>query len=226
MKGKSMNAQPPPEMPKSNALKFTADPAKTRDEVQAQIATMPIMPVALVITEYSRPKFGELSLTDVVGELKAKTQAVHSGDLREAESILIAQATALNTLFAELARRAALNLGEHIGAAETYLKLALRAQSQCRATLESLAGIKNPPVIFAKQANIAHGPQQVNNGVASEPTRVEKNVNPPNELLGNDHGKRLDTGTASTASIGDPFMATVGTLDRATHGARKGSGKP
>lgn len=34
-----------------------------------------------------------------------------------------------------------------------------KAQSQCRATLETLAAIKNPPVIYAKQANISNGPQ-------------------------------------------------------------------
>ena len=120
-----------------------------------------------------------------------------------------------------------LNLGEYIGAAETYLKLALRAQSQCRATLETLATIKNPPTVaFVKQANIAHGPQQVNNGVASEPARGEETANPPTELLEHDDGKQwLDTGTASTASAGDPVMATVGAIDRPAHQARKGPGK-
>lgn len=37
---------------------------------------------------------------------------------------------------------------------------------KCRATIETLAEIKNPrAVAFVTQANIAHGPQQVNNGV-------------------------------------------------------------
>jgi hypothetical protein len=50
-----------------------------------------------------------------------------------------------------------------MGACETYLRLALKAQSQCRATLETLAAIRNPqPVAFVRQANIAHGPQQLN----------------------------------------------------------------
>jgi hypothetical protein len=36
----------------------------------------------------------------------------------------------------------------------TYLRLGLKAQSQCRATLETLAAIKNPrPVAFVQQAN-------------------------------------------------------------------------
>ena len=39
--------------------------------------------------------------------------------------------------------------------------------------------MKNPPVVFARQANIANGPQQVNNGVSQtgdSPAR-ERNIN-------------------------------------------------
>jgi hypothetical protein len=35
------------------------------------------------------------------------------------------------------------------------MRLALRAQGQCRATLETLAVMKSPPTVFARQANIA-----------------------------------------------------------------------
>lgn len=50
-------------------------------------------------------------------------------------------------------------MGEYLNATDTYLRLALKAQAQCRATLQTLAEIKNPrPVAFVKQANIAHGP--------------------------------------------------------------------
>ncbi|MDN8616544.1 hypothetical protein [Variovorax ginsengisoli] len=52
-------------------------------------------------------------------------------------------------------------MGEHIGAMETYARLAMKAQCQCRTTAE----MKNPPVVFARQANISNGPQQLNNGV-------------------------------------------------------------
>lgn len=84
------------------------------------------------------------------------------------KATLTAQAAAFDAIFTELARRGALNLGEYLSASETYLRLALKAQSQCRATLETLAEIKNPhPVAFVQQANIAHGPQQVNNGAES-----------------------------------------------------------
>ena len=47
---------------------------------------------------------------------------------------------------------------------EGMMKLALRTQSQSRATIETLSNVKNPrQFITAKQANIAEV-QQVNNG--------------------------------------------------------------
>jgi hypothetical protein len=74
--------------------------------------------------------------------------------------MLTAQAHSLDAIFNKLAQRAALNMGEYMQACETYLKLALRAQSQCRATWETLSTIKNPPVMgYVKQANIAQGHQ-------------------------------------------------------------------
>jgi len=51
--------------------------------------------------------------------------------------------------------------------------MALKAQGQCRTTLETLAAIKNPPVLFAKRANIAHGPQHVNNGTPLTAARYD-----------------------------------------------------
>ena len=65
----------------------------------------------------------------------------------------------------DLARRATAQ--EYLKTWEAYLRMAMKAQNQCRMTLETLAMIKNPPTVFAKQANINHGgQQQVNNGAA------------------------------------------------------------
>ncbi|MEZ5585209.1 MAG: hypothetical protein R3F37_22875 [Candidatus Competibacteraceae bacterium] len=53
---------------------------------------------------------------------------------------------------------------------EMHLRLALRAQAQSTRTLEVLANLKNLPVVIAKQANIAQGHQQVNNGSSRRTT--------------------------------------------------------
>ncbi len=80
-------------------------------------------------------------------------------DLGRAESMLLVQAHTLDAIFNNLARRA-IN-AEYMPSLESYLKLGLKAQGQCRATLDTLAKMKNPsPVNFVAQANIAHGHQQ------------------------------------------------------------------
>jgi hypothetical protein len=80
-------------------------------------------------------------------------------------------------------------------------------------------------VIFAKQANIAHGPQQVNNNSAAI-ARAEEIEKPQTGLLEHDHGQRLDTGTAAAASGSNPPMETVAEVHRAAHASRKGQRKP
>jgi hypothetical protein len=101
------------------------------------------------------------------------------------------------------------------------MRLALKAQRQCRATIETLVMAKNPaPVTFVKQANVAHGPQQVNNGPPAEASRARESENRPNELLEHTHGERLDSGTPKAASGADSALATVGEVHRATNSGR------
>ena len=136
-----------------------------------------------VTTQAFSKAFGETDLQSLVNELGKQCKRVRDGDLARAESLLMTQAHTLDAIFNELARRAALNMGEYINAMDRYLRLALKAQSQCRATLETLATIKNPPVIYAKQANIANGPQQVNNGTAAC-SRRRGNINRAKQTFG------------------------------------------
>ena len=114
--------------------------------------------------------YGEPDIQALIQDLSDRVDRVHSGDLKPLEAMLYGQAQALQAIFTNLSRRSAMNAGEYINASETYMKLALRAQSQCRATLETLAIVKNP-MPYIKQANIANGPQQVNNGTAAPRTR-------------------------------------------------------
>ncbi len=55
-------------------------------------------------------------------------------------------------------------VGRNPETVERYMKLALKAQSQCRSTLQAISKIKNPMIVgYVRQANVAYGPQQVNN---------------------------------------------------------------
>ena len=169
---------------------------------------------------FSGGTFGvALDIGEVVSVMREKAEKVQSGDLSDVEATLASQAATLNIIFNELARRAALNMGQHLPATETYLRHALKAQAQCRSTLETLAEIKNPrPVAFVKQANIAHGPQQINNGVKGAAGAVPAHGNNPiqsNELTGADHELLEDTRASQAQSRVDQAVETVGAIHRA-----------
>jgi hypothetical protein len=198
------------------AARRPALPAPRTDADRGRMAMRPSINAASVIEAYQGNVMGKdadmntmiLSLRDTFGEVTA-------GDLSTMEAMLISQATALQTIFTSLARRAALNMGEHMGAVDTYLRLALKAQSQSRATISALVDLKYPrQATFVKQANIAHGPQQVNNGVASPMAvcRAKENEFEQIKLLEANHGQPggwLDTGAAATPAGGDPAVEAV-----------------
>lgn len=82
---------------------------------------------------------------------------------------------------------------------------------------ETLFEMKNPrPVAFVKQANIANGPQQVNNGVpsAEPPSHAGLQTNQSNELFGLNHEQRLDTRTVGAVGGVHSRLETVGAVNR------------
>lgn len=197
---------------------------ETESQSLARVSTLPSVLAATAINRFTNVGAGIL-LEDLVSELGKQVEAVQGGNLARAESLLVSQAHTLDAIFNSLASRAALNMGEYMNAAETYLRLALKAQSQCRTTLETLATIKNPTApTFVRQANIAHGPQQVNNG-EGELTKASpacarahgKSGCEPNELstvegITHEEGQRLDFGASAAAGRADQAMATVETI--------------
>ncbi len=172
----------------------------------AATAIRPSMNAAAVITEYGKP-FGELGVMELAAVLTEHTKQVSNGDMSRPEAMLMTQAEALQTIFMNFSRRA-LNQ-DYQQNLESFFRMALKAQNQCRMTLETLATIKNPPVVFAKQANFANN-QQVNNGNA----HARENKNQSNELLEAKPYEPMDTGATSQASRTDPAMATVETIHR------------
>ena len=166
----------------------------------ANLMISPEMASFRVITNRERQELMEqLDTPALIDALRAQTKAVQKGDFRAAEAMLMNQATALQSLFVKLTETGLqANL---LRQQETALRLALKAQSQCRATLETLANIKNPPVVYAKQANVTTGPQQINNGPQAAPTGTQEKVFEENKLkeLSDEKQQWLDTGAPSAA---------------------------
>ena len=165
----------------------------------------------------------QLDTPAMIRLLKDRGTAINQGDMSHAEQMLSAQATALQTLFLRLAERAMEQ--SQMPNIEAFMRLALRAQSQCRATLETLATIKNPPVIYAKQINQTTGPQQINNGTAA-PSRKREIKTEPSKLSEGKHELLQDTRTSGTTGRGNPALETLGTLDGAEVGRGQGDREP
>jgi hypothetical protein len=201
--------------------------AKDEEEARRLIASTiarPSVNAASVVKEYNR-NIGLLEMGALVQELSAQCSAVNDGDMKRAEAMLIAQAHALQSIFTNLAWRA--SRAEYMSTFQPYLSLALKAQSQCRATLQTLGELKYPKeTAFIRQQNVAVN-QQVNNASdthACAPAREkspaqEKFSNSTNELLENHH-ERLDIAAPATAGGADPTLETVGAVERAENGKR------
>lgn len=74
--------------------------------------------------------------------LRETIKEVNGGDLTRLEAMLVSQATALQTMFTNLARRAANQ--QQLKQFETFMALALKAQAQSRATVSALVDLKYP----------------------------------------------------------------------------------
>ena len=128
-------------------------------------------------------------------EIKQSVTHVNDGNLNGLEAMLVGQSKALQMMFMSLARRA--DASTQLKQYQTFMNLALKAQSQSRSTIEAVVALKYPrQVIVAKQANISSGAQQVNNGVmpsapqqptppiqSSDSPSPGKNQTEQNELL-------------------------------------------
>ena len=201
--------QPPP----CKNIPLVCQEGESKHPRHSELMASPEMAALRVIRAVEGDKgFGsDLDLPSLIDRLRTQASAVNAGEMNQVEAMLMNQATALQSLFARLVEYGMRS--ELLNHLDTYLRLGLRAQSQCCRTLEALAEIKNPPVVFAKTANIAHQ-QQVNNGVVAAESRPPTVDNPPNKLLECVPGERLDFGATATTSGADPQLAALEQVNR------------
>ncbi len=123
-------------------------------------------------------------------EIAVAAKTVNSGDLSHLEEMLYTQAVTLDSVFHRYVRLAACAMEtSDLSTTQTFSLLAIKAQNASRATLGTLANIKNPrKAIFLKQENHANN-QQINNSL---PEQILENFK-PNELLRKQDDATLDT---------------------------------
>ena len=199
--------------PKANTLAVEGSSEKSMARIKAEVAFSTYATNTLT-TQTFTDNFGELDMQECIGVMKERQAKIRGGNLTSLENMLTAQVFTLNALFNKLAQRSGLNMGEHLGAADTYMRLALKAQSQCRSTIEAINEIKNPSsATFVRQANIGNA-VQVNNGQQNRNSthagaRMEKNQTEPNKLLAADQPATLSTFTGGMSNDLDSRKATA-----------------
>ena len=180
---------------------------------------------AHVAEVFGRRVFAETPLDDVAAAVSQAADAVVTGDLTGVERMLSGQIIALHALFADCAMRAQANMGTYAEPVERYMRIALKAQAQCARTAEVLGSLRAGPTVFAKQANITSGPQQVvnNHGQPGTHAPAHESAKSGNELLqdGSHEQVTLDTGTPCQGRTGHSPLGAVAKI----HGAEDGGGQ-
>lgn len=165
---------------------------------------------------------------DLLNAVIGKWASVKGGSLEPMEEMLVGQAIALQTIFSNLAVRAA-NQTE-LTKYQAFFSMAMKAQAQSRATIAALVDLKYPrQVTFVKQTNTAHGPQQVNNGTApGESSHTKELPIQHNELLedARNGGTHMDAGATAAAARGNPEMEAMAAIDRPKEPRRQAGGLP
>ena len=136
--GKGKASEPP-----KGELQIEAEPGASNESGLAKVALDPAAHALSVAEPFNRGSFGHRGATETFTVLLDQLKGAKAGELSHYRAMLASQAISLNSIFTELSRRAACNMGEYLGATETYMRLALKAQAQSRATIEALERLAN-----------------------------------------------------------------------------------
>ncbi len=146
----------------------------SRDETRARNALRPAINTAVTLSNLRNLPTDSDEALALVNALSEQANSVNAGDLSRGEAMLTTQAHTLDALFSRLVQMAL--KADHIQHMESYMKLAIKAQNQTRTTWEAISRMKHPPQVnYVGQANIAHGPQQVNNGYQHQDSEIAHN---------------------------------------------------
>ena len=169
----------------------------TEEEKRANIALAPEFKAAVTAQAYA-PLIGETDLASVLKRLGEMSTSSVKDSARDIEYMLTSQAIALDSIFNRLAIQAHASIGKHPKVVDTYLRLALKAQSQCRATAETLANLKSPRQ-YISQTNVATA-LQVN---------IERDAH------------HVDARTKGSHAASDSTTEALGGVNRATNARRE-----
>ena len=146
------------------ALEAKPENGESQGLTFARLTLSPVVRHANTASTFATPSFGGERQSSIEHDVKVLKEAMakgEGGDKAFASQLLAAQAVSLDAMFTELARRSAINMGQYMDASERYMRLALKAQSNCRATLDALAKLHQPREQTVKHVQVNEGGQAV-----------------------------------------------------------------
>ena len=160
----------------------------------------------IVLSQIHKVQFGAMEggpgLGDYADAIGATGKAAEKGELAFASRMLAAQAMTLDSIFTEMTRRMANNMGEHLTATDIYARTALKAQASCRATLEALAKLHQPREQTVRHVHVNEGGQAVIADQFHNHTRGQGNGNSDGQPQATGAGT---AGASATLPGPDPF---------------------
>ena len=157
--------KPVDDMKVNNALTVQQTKEETGAQAFARKLLQPTLKNAAAASAFTGKMLGNNQempgIGDYADHVQVAARDAAGGDITMASRILAAQAITLDSMFAELARRTAMNMSKYIDASERYGRLALKAQSNCRATLEALAKLHQPREQTVRHVHVNEGGQAI-----------------------------------------------------------------
>ena len=95
----------------------------------------------------------ESQVAETVAIIDAVAAKIQANDFSAVESVVAGQALALDVIFSQHARQSARKWSVSYRLANDAMRIALKAQAQCRSTLETLASLKQSPRTAGRRAN-------------------------------------------------------------------------
>lgn len=214
-----------PEPPNVN---MTARNGENAREALARNIAAPVFRHSYIAATYAEPLIEHTpgDKKPGIGDFFAVAQTRESESpadrLEAASRLLTEQAQTLDMLFTELARRSAANMGQYPKAMETYMRLALKAQANSRATIEALAKLHQPKEQTVRHVHVNDGGQAIITDQFHHHTGGAKNaqsLEQPHAPGPNSIGK--GTSLPSPNPFGDALPVTSGKRGKTMPDARR-----
>lgn len=149
---------------KTDELMIEKRPDEKIGRTLARITLDPQTRHASLAMSFGSQVFGDRAQPDITESsavLKEEIERAIAGDMALASRIYTSQAISLDAIFTEMARRSIMNMGQYPATMERYMRLAIKAQAACRATLAELAKLHQPREQTVRHVHVNEGGQAV-----------------------------------------------------------------